>query len=251
LVDTFTRGFRPEVAGAATRVLTDAGDAVECAADACCGLTWISTGQLGTAKRLLSKAAEVLDDGTERPIVVIEPSCAAALRKDLPELVHTEQAKRVAARVRSFSEHVAERVSAGWTPSPARPAPERAVLQTHCHEYAVFGTAAQRTVLEAAGVRSVVDASGCCGVAGNFGFEANHYDVSMQVAENALAPALRATDRDDAVLTDGFSCARQVNQLDPSRPGLHLAQILDPGTTATNTRSKTRDRHPKETEEPQ
>ncbi|MEU6415988.1 FAD-binding and (Fe-S)-binding domain-containing protein [Streptomyces spiralis] len=250
-VDTFTRGFRPEVAGAAARVLADAGNAVECSADACCGLTWISTGQLGTAKRLLSKAAEVLDDGTDRPIVVVEPSCAAALRKDLPELVHTEQAKRVAARVRSFAAHVADRVSAGWEPSPARPAPQQAVLQTHCHEYSVFGAAAQRAALKAAGVRNVVDANGCCGVAGNFGFEANHYDVSMQVAENALAPALRTTDRDVAVLTDGFSCARQVDQLDPSRPGLHLAQVLDPGTTtAAGPASTTNtDRRTKETEE--
>ncbi|MCH6468430.1 FAD-binding and (Fe-S)-binding domain-containing protein [Sinomonas terrae] len=229
-VDTFTRGFRPEVAGAAARVLAGAGEAVECSADACCGLTWISTGQLGTAKRLLSQAAEELDDGTDRPIVVVEPSCAAALRKDLPELVPTDQAKRVAARVRSFAAHVADRVATGWEPAPAKPVPEQAVLQTHCHEYSVFGAAAQRSALKAAGVREVVDANGCCGVAGNFGFEAQHYDVSMQVAENALAPALRATGRDVAVLTDGFSCARQVDQLDSSRPGLHLAQILDPGT---------------------
>ncbi|MFF4274156.1 (Fe-S)-binding protein [Streptomyces sp. NPDC001536] len=234
-VDTFTRGFRPEVAGAAARVLADAGDSVVCSADACCGLTWISTGQLGTAKRLLSKAAEALDDGTDRPIVVIEPSCAAALRKDLPELVPTEQARRVASRVRSFAAYVADRVAAGWEPSSARPVPERAVLQTHCHEYSVFGAAAQRTALKAAGVRIVVDADGCCGVAGNFGFEAQHYDVSMRVAENALAPALRATGHDVAVLTDGFSCARQVDQLDPSRPGLHLAQVLDPRATTTST----------------
>ncbi|MEV4730265.1 FAD-binding and (Fe-S)-binding domain-containing protein [Saccharopolyspora sp. NPDC049426] len=232
-VDTFTRGFRPEVAGAAARVLGDAGETVACSADACCGLTWISTGQLGTAKRLLAKTAAALDDGTDRPIVVVEPSCAAALRKDLPELVHTEQARRVASRVRSFAAHVADRVSGGWVPSPARPAPQRAVLQTHCHEHSVFGASAQRRALEAAGVGEVVDATGCCGVAGNFGFEAEHYDVSMRVAENALAPALRDTGRDDAVLTDGFSCARQVEQLAPSRPGLHLAQLLDPGPTGT------------------
>ncbi|MGY0488210.1 FAD-binding and (Fe-S)-binding domain-containing protein [Streptomyces sp. WG-D5] len=245
-VDTFTRGFRPEVAGAAARVLADAGETVTCSADACCGLTWISTGQLGTAKKLLSKAAQALDDGTDRPIVVVEPSCAAALRKDLPELVHTDQAKRVAARVHSFAAHLADRVAAGWEPSPAQPLPERAVLQTHCHEYSVFGSTAQRTVLKAAGVRDVVDAEGCCGVAGNFGFEAQHYDVSMQVAENALAPALRATDRDTAVLTDGFSCARQVDQLDPQRPGLHLAQLLDQRPTATTT---AHDRLTKGTEE--
>lgn len=116
-VDTFTKGFRPEVAGAAARVLTGAGERTECSADACCGLTWISTGQLDTAKKLLGNAADVLDDGTDRPIVVVEPSCAAALRKDLPELVHTEQARRVAARVRSFASHVDQLARSGWTPA--------------------------------------------------------------------------------------------------------------------------------------
>ncbi len=228
-VDTFTRGFRPEVAGAAARVLTEAGESVQCSAQACCGLTWISTGQLGTAKKLLARAAEALDDGTDRPIVVVEPSCAAALRKDLPELVPTDQAKRVAARVRSFAAHAADLVADGWTPTPARPVPEQVVLQTHCHEYSVFGAGNQRAALAAVGVAEVVDATGCCGVAGNFGFEAQHYEVSMQVAENALAPALRATDAEAAVLTDGFSCAMQINQLDATRPGVHLAQLLDPG----------------------
>ena len=228
-VDTFTRGFRPEAAGAAARVLQQAGERVECSAEACCGLTWISTGQLGTARRLLARAAEALDDGTERPIVVVEPSCAAALRKDLPELVPTDQARRVSRRVRSFAPHLAERTAQGWRPEPSAPIPDRVVLQTHCHEHSVFGPASQRRVLAAAGVREVVDAAGCCGVAGNFGFEAQHYDVSMQVAENALAPALRGAREEDPVLTDGFSCAMQVDHLEPQRPGMHLAQLLDPG----------------------
>ena len=229
-VDTFTRGFRPEVAGAAARVLAGAGERTECAADACCGLTWISTGQLDTAKKLLGNAAEVLDDGTDRPIVVVEPSCAAALRKDLPELVHTDQAKRVAARVRSFASHVHQLAGAGWSPAPAEPLPEQVVLQTHCHEYSVFGAGTQRAALAAVGITDVVDAAGCCGVAGNFGFEKEHYEVSMQVAEQALAPALRSAGPESVMLTDGFSCAMQVRQLDAERPGRHLAQLLDPGS---------------------
>ncbi|MDQ1057306.1 FAD/FMN-containing dehydrogenase/Fe-S oxidoreductase [Arthrobacter globiformis] len=228
-VDTFTRGFRPEVAGAAARVLAGAGERTECSADACCGLTWISTGQLDTAKKLLGNAAEVLDDGTDRPIVVVEPSCAAALRKDLPELVRTDQAKRVAARVRSFASHVDQLAGAGWSPAPAEPLPERVMLQTHCHEYSVFGAGTQRAALAAVGITDVVDATGCCGVAGNFGFEKEHYEVSMQVAEQALAPALRSAGAEGVVLTDGFSCAMQVKQLDAERPGRHLAQLLDPG----------------------
>ena len=104
------------------------------------------------------------------------------------------------------------------------------VLQTHCHEYSVFGAGTQKTALAALGIPEVVDATGCCGVAGNFGFEKDHYEVSMQVAEQALAPALRRTDAETVVLTDGFSCAMQVQQLDAARPGTHLAQLLDPGT---------------------
>jgi len=243
-VDTFTRGFRPQVAGAAARVLAGAGETVQCSAQACCGLTWISTGQLDTARKLMTRAAAALDDGTDRPIVVVEPSCAAALAKDLPELVHTDQAKRVAGRVRSFAAHLAERAGTGWTPAPAQPVPGKVVLQTHCHEYSVFGPGAQATVLAAAGVPEVVDATGCCGVAGNFGFEAGHYEVSMQVAENALAPALRATDQDTVVLTDGFSCAMQVDQLDPHRPGTHLAQILDPAPPSLPRPSRAVDNGP-------
>ncbi|PZP21387.1 MAG: hypothetical protein DI613_19170 [Kocuria rhizophila] len=234
-VDTFTRGFRPEVAGAAARVLAGAGENVECSADVCCGLTWISTGQLGTAKKMLTRAASELDDGTDRPIVVIEPSCAAALRKDLPELVHTEQARRVSRRVTSFAAYVTSLAGEDRLAEPARPVPQRAVVQTHCHEYSVFGPATQRKALAAAGVAEVSEANGCCGVAGNFGFEAEHYEVSMKVAETSLAPALREAAPDTAVLTDGFSCAMQVNQLDPSARGTHIAEILDPGPPTTET----------------
>lgn len=236
-VDTFTRGFRPEVAGAAARVLAGSGEPVQCSADACCALTWISTGQLGTAKRKLARAAAALDDGTDRPIVVVEPSCAAALRKDLPELVHTDQAKRVAARVRSFAGHVAELADRGTLPRPAVPLPESVVVQTHCHEYSVFGAATQRKALAAVGVPEVSEATGCCGVAGNFGFEKEHYETSMKVAEQALAPALRAGGDAVPVLADGFSCTLQVKQLDAARRGRHLAELLDPRHPIPSRRS--------------
>ncbi|MGW0021891.1 FAD-binding and (Fe-S)-binding domain-containing protein [Rhodococcus sp. NPDC003382] len=228
-LDTFTRGLRPEVAGAAARVLASADQQVSCSADACCGLTWISTGQLDTAKKKLGDAARKLDDGTDRPIVVVEPSCAAALRKDLPELVPTDAARRVAARVRSFASYMDTLVHNGWTPEPAHPLPNEMVLQTHCHEYSVFGAGSHRRVLTAAGVDDVRDATGCCGVAGNFGFEKQHHDISMKVAEHSLAPALRAAGDNTGVVTDGFSCAMQVAQIDASAPGRHLAELLDPG----------------------
>ena len=228
LVDSFTRGFRPEVAGAALRVLGGAVRKVDCRSDVCCGLTWTSTGQLGTAAKRLRRAAEALDDGTDRPIVVIEPSCAAALRKDLPELVGTDAARRVAARVRSFATMVTELAASGWRPRPRTALPAAVTVQTHCHEYAVFGAATQRKALAAVGVQDVGEAVGCCGVAGNFGFETRHFDISMQVAEQALAPAMR-THPDRPLLTDGFSCRMQARQLDSARTASHLAELLDPG----------------------
>lgn len=229
LADTFTRAFRPEVAGAASRVLAESGLRPECRTDACCGLTWISTGQLSRAKKTLTRAAERLDDGTDRPIVVLEPSCAAALRKDLPELVHTDAANRVAARVRSFSQAVCAQAKAGWSPSVALP--DEVTVQTHCHEYSVFGATSQRDALRAVGVGTVREATGCCGVAGNFGFERDHYSVSMKVAELSLGPALRGTPEPAVVLTDGFSCQMQVRHLASGRNPMHLAQLLDPSTS--------------------
>lgn len=228
LVDSFTKGFRPEVAGAAARVVQQAGHTPEIRTDVCCGLTWISTGQLRQARKRLVRAAHALDDGSERPIVVTEPSCAAALRSDLPELVDSPAAHRVARRVRSFAEQVTAQTEAGWEPTAELP--KAVTVQTHCHEYAVFGPTTQRRALHAVGIADVREATGCCGVAGNFGFERQHYEVSMAVAEQALAPALRA-DPIAVVLTDGFSCHMQARQLTDDHAATassHLAQILDP-----------------------
>ncbi|MDT0220847.1 FAD-binding and (Fe-S)-binding domain-containing protein [Gordonia sp. AC31] len=245
-VDSFTRAFRPHVATAVAEVLRAAhsvdraSDPVGCASDNCCGLTWISTGQLGRARKVLRRTVADLDDGTDRPIVVVEPSCAAALAKDLPELIPTEAARRVAARVRSFAAHLPALLDAGWRP-PALP--DEVTLQTHCHEYAVFGARVGVAALEALGV-TVHTADGCCGVAGNFGFEKGHYEVSMAVAENGLAPALR-DDPHRPVVTDGFSCAMAVEHLatvddalSHGRPrGVHLAELLATSPdTATDIR---------------
>ncbi|MGC4934709.1 FAD-binding and (Fe-S)-binding domain-containing protein [Gordonia sp. DT30] len=228
VVDTFTRAFRPHVATATARLLGATGEQLGCRADVCCGLTWISTGQLTRARKTLARTAELLDDGTDRPIVVPEPSCAAALHKDLPELVDSPAARRVAARVFSVAAFVPRLLDAGYEP-PALP--ESVTLQTHCHEYATFGAGTGTSALTRLGVE-VHSADGCCGVAGNFGFESGHYEVSRAVAEQALAPALR-THPDRPVVTDGFSCAMSVDHLDATDPlvnatGIHLAELLAP-----------------------
>jgi FAD/FMN-containing dehydrogenase/Fe-S oxidoreductase len=226
--DSFTRAFRPEVIPAAARVLTESGSTVGCTPDACCGLTWISTGQRQGARRRLRRLIDRFDDGTDRPIVVLEPSCAAAIRDEGPKLVGGDAAHRVAKRVRSFAVAIDEALARGWKPS-ATP-PEQAVLQTHCHEHAVFGSESQRRALKGWGVADIVESSSCCGVAGNFGFEAEHFDVSMKVADHSIRPAL-ASRPVAPVLTDGFSCAMQVGQIDASRGSSHLATLLDPGRT--------------------
>lgn len=234
LVDTFTRAFRPRVAGSVAAVLGAAGEPVECTEDVCCALTYITTGQLDRARRTLHRTVASLDDGSDRPVVVIEPSCASALRHDLPRLVPTGPARSVAERVTSFAHHVRVLGTQGQLVVPAD-LPDRVVVQTHCHEYATWGPTTQRAALAAAGVGEVVEATGCCGVAGTFGFEAEHYPISLAVADQALRPALEATagGTPAPVLTDGFSCHQQVAHIAPDRPGLHLAELLDPRPAPT------------------
>jgi Fe-S oxidoreductase len=223
--DTFTAAFRPQLLADAGAVLTDAGSDLHAVHGACCGLTWITTGQLSIAKRVLRRTADILDRTGPGPVVVLEPSCAATLHKDLPELVPSEAARRVAARVTTFAAAIAERLDDGWQPPPL---PDQLMLQQHCHEYAVFGSTAQRRVLDRLGVDDLREAVGCCGLAGNFGFERDHYDVSMRVADLALRPALDSAAAREAIVADGFSCQTQISHLNPEgNPApRHLAQLL-------------------------
>lgn len=256
-LDSFTKGLRPQVAGAAGRVLGATHRHVACTAAHCCGLTHITTGRRAAARTTLRRTARFLDTirgaaGAEVPIVVPEPSCAATLRAELPRLVaagepgidgcEAERAARVAARIRSAAAYLGELAAQGCAPTWPGAVPQRIVVQTHCHEYAVFGNRVQRATLRALGVPEVVEATGCCGLAGDFGFTAGHEAVAAAVAEQALAPALRAHPG-EVVLTDGFSCATQVAHLsatDPGcggslggmRAGTHLFELLDPRSQA-------------------
>ncbi|MGW5151834.1 FAD-binding and (Fe-S)-binding domain-containing protein [Rhodococcus koreensis] len=229
--DTFTRAFRPELMGSAARVLTDTGLRMSGVQDACCGLTWITTGQLSKAKKVLTRTTRILDQTGEAPIVVLEPSCASALHKDLPELVPTEAAHRVAARITTFADIIESRLDHGWTPPRM---PDEVVLQQHCHEYAVFGSTTQQHVMSRLGITSVENAVGCCGLAGNFGFEKDHYEVSMAVADLSLSGKLNTPAAGNAILADGFSCQTQISHINPDdNPApAHLAQILDRGLDA-------------------
>jgi FAD/FMN-containing dehydrogenase/Fe-S oxidoreductase len=235
--DTFTDHFSPEVGRAAVRVLEDAGYRVELADQRlCCGLTWISTGQLDTAKRVLRRTVDRLAglvEGAEaRPrsgegprglaLVGLEPSCLAVLRHDALALLGADDP--AAAAVARAASTLAEALAAvsGWEPPDL--AGVAVVAQPHCHQRAVLGWEADRDLLARAGA-AVTAVGGCCGLAGNFGAERGHYDVSVAVAETALVPAVRAAGPDAVALADGFSCRTQLDHL-AGRRALHLAELL-------------------------
>ena len=223
-VDTFTDHFSPEVGQAAVRVLEAAGYTVRIPdKPVCCGLTWISTGQLDGARTRLRGTLDALVDAAQAgiPIVGLEPSCTAVLRHDVLELLPDDpRAKVVAQATRTLAELLTE--TPGWTPPSL--AEVRAVAQPHCHQHAVMGWQADAALLQSAG--ATVDAvGGCCGLAGNFGVERGHYDVSVAVAETALLPAVRRAPPDAVLLADGFSCRTQLEQLAGAH-SVHLAQLL-------------------------
>src|SRR5579875_520387 len=230
-VDTFTRAFAPAVAEAAVAVLTEAGfDVAIPDREPCCGLTWISTGQLEGARRQLTATVDTLApyaaDGTL--IVGLEPSCTAVLRSDLTELLpHNPRAAAVAGATRTLAEALVGRPDGpprdlSWL--SGRLAGRAVIAQPHCHQHAVMGYDADLAVLAAAGA-SVTTLAGCCGLAGNFGMERGHYDVSVAVARRTLLPALEAAPAGAVLLADGFSCRTQADQL-AERQGLHLAELL-------------------------
>jgi len=224
--DTFTDHFDPAIAGDAVAVLEALGYAVELPPRAvCCGLTWTTTGQVDAARRVLRRSLRTIEPWLAAgvPVVGLEPSCTAALRSDGPELLPDEPlAARLAQGVRTFAEVLAEHTDALHAAATAPGG--RALVQVHCHQHAELGTDADRAVLAALGVQAEVLDSGCCGLAGNFGFEKGHYDVSMACAERVLLPAVRAADADVAVLADGFSCRTQLRQAGADEP-VHLAQL--------------------------
>ncbi|MER6284610.1 FAD-binding and (Fe-S)-binding domain-containing protein [Streptomyces sviceus] len=251
--DTFTEHLSPSVGQAAVRVLEAAGlrvalpptvhlekapvgDGRTVALDpvsllrgrgrVCCGLTYVSTGQLDRARTVLRRTLDLMTPvlETRAPVVVLEPSCAAALRSDLPELLHDDpRAALLASRVLTFAEAL-ERLAPDWRP----PALNRPVVgQTHCHQHAVLGDTADRRLREAAGLTGDLS-GGCCGLAGNFGFEKGHFEVSRACAEEQLLPSVRQAPRDAVVLADGFSCRTQLEQLAGVR-GRHLAEVLAEG----------------------
>ncbi|MFB4302322.1 FAD-binding and (Fe-S)-binding domain-containing protein [Actinomadura sp. NTSP31] len=239
--DTFTNNFHPHIAKAAVRVLEASGYQVEVPpVPMCCGLTWISTGQLGVAARVLRRTVDALAprlrDGI--PVVGLEPSCTAVFRADAPELMEGDRVeddvKRLRDQTRTLAELLDEHQEESGGASPAashdvvagldRPK-VRAIAQPHCHQHAVMGFGTDERVLSRAGVEVETLDVGCCGLAGNFGFEAGHYEVSTKIAEQGVWPAVKDADPGTTVLADGFSCRTQIEAGTGARPR-HLAELL-------------------------
>jgi FAD/FMN-containing dehydrogenase/Fe-S oxidoreductase len=222
LIDTFTNHFDPAIGQAAMAVLADAGYRVLIPEKpTCCAITWISTGQLGAARKILGATVAELSPAVAAgiPIVGLEPSCTAVLRSDALDLLGTPEATALAGAVRTLSELLA--ATEGW--APPRLDGTDVVAQPHCHHSAVMGWDADAALLKQAGA-GLTQAGSCCGLAGNFGMERGHYEVSAAVAETALLPAVRAAP-DAVVLADGFSCRTQLTDL-AGRPSVHLAELL-------------------------
>ena len=222
--DSFSQTLDDAGARAVVDVLEANGFAPIVAPDACCGLTWITTGQLTGAKKHLASLLGVLAPfaASGIPIVGVEPSCTAVLRDDLLELLPEDPRSML---VSSATHTLAEVLSA--VPASERRLPSlegvEIVAQPHCHHYSVMGWDTDQALLESLGAR-VTRLEGCCGLAGNFGMEAGHYDLSVAVASHSLLPSLSA--QPDAVyLADGFSCRTQAAQL-ADRGGVHLATLL-------------------------
>jgi len=223
--DTFNNYYHPQVAHAAVEVLAAAGCEVHVPSQPlCCGRPLYEFGLLGSARAYLQRILRALDAeiraGT--PIIGLEPACVSVFREELPNLLaHHEQAKRLSGQVfllSEFLEHKAPRF-------PFRRLKRKALVHGHCHQQAVLKMDAERAVLDRLGLEYEVLDSGCCGMAGSYGFEREKYDVSVKCAERVLLPAVRRASPDTLIITNGFSCRAQIEELAERTP-VHLAEVL-------------------------
>jgi FAD/FMN-containing dehydrogenase/Fe-S oxidoreductase len=234
--DTFSNNFEPEILHAARRVLTAAGHRVAVAwpnlgAPAlCCGRTYLATGQVDKAKREAGRLLEALSPFVARgvPIVGLEPSCLFSLRDEFLAMGLGESAAKTAGNAFLFEEFLAREMKAGRLSLKLKPLPAtKALLHGHCHQKA-FGamSAVQEALALVPDLAVSLVESSCCGMAGSFGYEAEHYEASIAMAELSLLPAIRKADAATLVVADGTSCRHQIAD-GAGRQALHVAQVLD------------------------
>jgi Fe-S oxidoreductase len=221
--DTFTNHFHTDVGVAGVEALEDAGFRVVIPqGHLCCGRPLYDYGMLDLAARYLERVLDALraDIRVGTPVVGAEPSCVAVFKDELRKMrPNDEDAKRLSQQTFHLAEFLQKE---GYQPPPLR---RKAVLHEHCHQHATGGIDPDRKLLEAMGVEVEVPQSGCCGMAGAWGYEHAHYDVSMACGERVLLPKVRDAASDELVVTAGFSCRSQIEQA-TDRRALHVAQVI-------------------------
>jgi Fe-S oxidoreductase len=220
--DTFTNHFDPHIGRAAVDVLENAGYRVVMPhRQVCCGRTLYEHGSLDRAKALLCETIATLRPQIRAgmPIVGLEPSCVSVFRDELANLLpHDADARRLSRQTFLFSEFLSRQDR--W---PLPRLERKAVMHLHCHHKSVLDAGAPEKLLKAMGVDCTMLDTGCCGVAGGFGYE--HYDLSMKIGEQALLPAVRSTSPETLVVADGFSCRSQIAHA-TRRRAVHTAEVV-------------------------
>jgi Fe-S oxidoreductase len=232
--DCFNRWFEPHIPRAALRVLDRAGGKVAIAGERgqwplCCGRTYLSVGLIDQARAQARRTIAALKPAIERGAVVVglEPSCLLTLRDEYPALLPGKDTELLASRAMLFEEYLASERKAGKLDLKLKPIePKRALLHGHCHQKAfglVGDVAATLALVPELKVETIE--SSCCGMAGAFGYEAEHHDVSMAMAELSLLPAVRGAGARDLIVADGTSCRHQIKD-GAGRQALHVAEVL-------------------------
>ncbi len=224
--DTFTNHFHPDIARAAVEVLESAGFEVDVPKQVvCCGRPLYDFGMLDRAKRYLQNGIAILDEmGSDIPVVVLEPSCASVFRDELTNLLAEDgKARNLSQRTFLLGEFL-NKFAPNFSPPQLSP-PRKALVHGHCHQKAIMGKNGDAEWLKRMGIDAEVLDSGCCGMAGSFGFEKEKYEVSVKCGELALLPRVRDAEQQDLIVADGFSCQEQIAQL-TDRHALHLAQVF-------------------------
>ena len=231
LADSFTTFTEPSVARAAIELLELAGWQVRLESGGCCGRASLSKGLVDQARRMATDMTERLGEAAARgvPIVGVEPSCLLTLRDEYSALLPgQEKVQAVAAATRLPEELLVAAIASGrlTVPDPSSLTGRRILLHGHCHQKALAGTAPTMELLRSIPGAEVIEVdAGCCGMAGSFGFEAEHYDLSMRIGELRLFPAIRAEAEETIIAATGVSCRQQIAH-GTGRPARHPLEIL-------------------------
>jgi Fe-S oxidoreductase len=223
--DTFSNNFNPEIAKAAVEVLEHAGYQVTIPdSSVCCGRPLYDFGMLDEARATLLHTLSALraDIAAGTPIIGLEPSCVSVFRDEMTNLLgkNNQDAQKLKAQTYLFSEFLVNK--ADYHPPQLK---RKALVHGHCHHKSVLKFDSESELLKRIGLDYQVLDSGCCGMAGSFGFEADKYDVSVKIGERTLLPAVRAAAADTLIITDGFSCYQQIEGM-TGRKALHISEVL-------------------------